>query len=185
MSVKNSLWAVAKVIIGTALLAIIITLVGTCVVVFSGYSQIKSVGENMQMELTKNNTLYTASYVSERDTGDQLAGFAAQLQDIANRSAGAYTFKGIRIVNADDTVTELVTIQNTETGEFNYNQDIVGAYGDFRTIQLVFDIHTSVMLPQGSPAVKNLTEHVTTSEDVAFEFVAPCLRYLKDGDVTP
>lgn len=182
MSVKNTIWAVAKVILCTALLAILITMGATVIIVFSVYTQIKSVGENMQMELTKNNTLYLASYVTESDSGKQLTGFAAQLQEIANRSAGAYTFKGICIVNADATRIELVTITDAETGEFDYKKDIVGAYGDFRTIQLVFDMKTSVMLPQNGPNVKGLQTEVFETEGVTFEFVAPCLRYLKDGE---
>lgn len=181
MSVKNTIWFVGKIIICLALSALLITMAATVFIVFTSYSRIRAVGENMQMELTKNNTLYTASYAINNGTADELVGFSAQLQRIAEQSDGTYEFKGISIINEDGSVNTLLEIIDPETGEFTYEKDLVGAYGDFRTIQLNFVQNTSVMFPQNA-AVNTWVEEVFT-QDVSFSFVAPCLRYLKDGEV--
>lgn len=180
MSVQNTLWTVAKILIFTALLALVLSVAGTCIVVFGTYTRIKSVGEVMQMELTRNNTLYEHSYYTmDSTTGKPVStGFAAQLQQIANNSHNCFVFKGINVVNNDGTPVQVLRVLNTDTGEITCTKDDVGCYGDFRKIQLVFDIKTTVMFPQGV-SYNQLIEHITTIEDVAFEFTAPCLRYLK------
>lgn len=180
MSVKNSIAFVLKVLFSTVLLATAIIFVGSAVVIFYAYGQVKTVGENMQAEVSRNNTLYTYSYVSDNGTTADLAGFAKQLYEIAERTNGVYKFNGIVITNADGTKSELLTLTYDDDGayEVRYTEDAVGEYGDFRTIELYYDITWTFMIPRGTNA-DSMQWVSNTAEGSHFDFVAPCLRYLK------
>lgn len=164
----------------TVIVATAIIFVGSAVLIFYTYGQVRAIGENIQAEVSRNNTLYTYSYVDTTGSEDVLVGFAAQLQDIAERSNGIYKFNGISITNNDGTVSEILKLTYDDNGEYivTSHEDAVGAYGDFRTVQLYFDITWTFMLPKGTNA-DSMQWISNTAEGAHFEFVAPCLRYLK------
>ena len=180
MSVRESIAFVLKVLFGTILLATAIIFVGSAVLIFYTYGQVKTIGENIQAEISRNNTLYAYSYVDTTGSEDVLVGFAAQLQDIAERSNGIYRFNGISVKNADGSVSDLVklTYDDNDAYTVESHEDAVGAYGDFRTVQLYFDVTWTFMLPRGT-GVDSMQWVSNTAEGTHFDFVAPCLRYLK------
>lgn len=179
MFVKESIWYTIKVLILMVLISVIAVFISSTIILYYGYGQIRTVGEVMQSELSKNNTIYLSSYITGDASTPQLVGFSKQLQDINAKTDGMYKFKGIRVKNADGSVITLLTIDEAEDGTqtVNFNEDAVGAYGDFRTIELLYDVTFSYILP--TSAQISSIERFENVSTVHFDFVAPCLRYLK------
>lgn len=164
---------VFKVLALTLLVVVGINTLASFITLKTTTDRLMSVGEIMEFEMARNNSIYVESYRYE----DELSGFAAQLKEISDKSNGMFTFMGIDTVDSDGTVHELVKLADPATGIYSFSTDSVGKYGEFKTIRLRFQVHFTSYLIQGPRAVTVVTAD-TESEQV-FEFSCPCLRYLK------
>lgn len=195
---------VFKVLILSVLLMCAFSVGTNLYIIFSTTSQIDSIGSAMKSELAKNNMLLYESVYGQDGTGGE---FAKQLMNVtggqsrSDRTTASQETAGQNITNAyylkrvdiyDPTsntrhtlfkVEDDGSISTTYTSSDLYYSDTIfqGNYGDFRTIEVTYDVVLDWVLPGMKEQGKGVTnvQHRAKAVEQTFSYTTPCLRYLK------
>lgn len=173
---------VFKIVICSILLMCVCATSVNLYIVFATNSKVNAVGQSMQTELSRNNSILYSSMTE----------FAKELEAIDNKSKGVYRLSKIEFVN-DSTATptsvilyentaakdsETSTLQALFTDEASYlSSGCMGNYGEFRTIRLTYELNFEIFAwgNGGTVAVKP----IALKSNYVVDFKTPCLRYMK------